>query len=802
MKLSILSNGKVIAEKHKTKELWPIAIEPLKTMLVSGHGKRHTANPKNENSKPYTNISIEDIFNMAAKPQAISKDLAQWVLPSVVGGPLARNHKFQADNGKFVMLWADLDEVKGKTFQEVKKVIKKASGGHKALIYTTRGAEKDNPRCRAIIPLQLPITGLEYKLAAQVFNNRIAAAGLIPDRANEGTGQICGLPNMGNFYDYTIIDGPVLNSLVVFKDEIAALKADLEEKKRQHKAKTKINIKKSIVRTAGGGMTLLERFRQTFPLEDVLLDLGYDPIGDKWLYPNSESQSPGVFIFDDDSNKWGSYHSSMAAIGQPGENCVCTGDAFDLFVSHEHEGDKEKALKYAKEYFQKQDKNAKDDILESNEEKIQELNKSIAALRKGKFYIIDESVSPVTGRLEFSLISYNDLNNRLKNKALPNPKNPEHTISLSEAWVRSPHRREYEGIVFDPSEKVGDNYYNLWKGLALNPQEGDWNLFKDHILNVIANGKKSRAIWIVAWMARIFQDPGGERPGTAIVLRGGQGTGKGIFVKYFGRPLGEHYKQVAQAGQVTGRFNHHLKDALLVFVDEGFWAGDKQAEGVIKNMITESNIAIEQKGKDVIQVENHINLIIASNNSWVVPAGLEERRFNVLDVADSHQQDHVYFKAIIDQMENGGIEAMLYDLLKLNITGMNLREFEQTQALLEQKLESMTPVQKYWFNKLQDGTLLPEGDANRYGDPTKLGWDMVPRNLQHQDFLEFCQSLKVRPMDSSQFGSALNKLCKGIKNIQKNINGERPRVREFPSLDNCRKQFETLMKLDNYDWDA
>jgi hypothetical protein len=63
-------------------------------------------------------------------------------------------------------------------------------------------------------------------------------------------------------------------------------------------------------------------------------------------------------------------------------------------------------------------------------------------------------------------------------------------------------------------------------------------------------------------------------------------------------------------------------------------------------------------------VKNFIRLIVASNNDWVVPAGLEERRFFVLDISDKYMQNHEYFKKLFDQMDNGGREAMLHDLLQ------------------------------------------------------------------------------------------------------------------------------------------
>ena len=43
-----------------------------------------------------------------------------------------------------------------------------------------------------------------------------------------------------------------------------------------------------------------------------------------------------------------------------------------------------------------------------------------------------------------------------------------------------------------------------------------------------------------------------------------------------------------------------MRDKLVVYADEAFWAGDKKAEGVLKAMITEDTIQIEMKGKDVV----------------------------------------------------------------------------------------------------------------------------------------------------------------------------------------------------------
>ena len=386
----------------------------------------------------------------------------------------------------------------------------------------------------------------------------------------------------------------------------------------------------------------------------------------------------------------------------------------------------------------------------------------------GKFQIMNKFIDPLTGEPEISFSSAFDFKNRYTNKVIvktvpdENGGEKKKAVPIAEEWLKSPLRREYDGIVFDPSGKAPPEYYNLWKGLSCSPKQGKWNLFEDHILTVIADGDHDVCQWILAWMARIVQDPGGERPGTSLVLRGKMGTGKGIFANFFGRLLGKHFLQLAHASQVTGRFNSHFKDVLFVFVDEGFWAGDKQAEGILKNLITEPFITVEQKGKDIIKVRNHVNLMIATNNTWAVPAGLEERRFFVLDVSDKRKQDHEYFKAIVNQMENGGVEAMLHDLLEMDISQVNLRKFKQTAGLFEQKLYGMDTVQKFWLERLKEGTLIPiDPDLpEQYG--TK-DWEDVCKKRFYDSYLDFADSLKDRfPLAPQQFGMSLKKMCKGV----------------------------------------
>src|SRR5262249_19824768 len=156
---------------------------------------------------------------------------------------------------------------------------------------------------------------------------------------------------------------------------------------------------------------------------------------------------------------------------------------------------------------------------------------------------------------------------------------------------------------------------------------------------------------------------------------------KGVFARSVGDLFGQHFLHVTQKKHLTGQFNAHLRDAVVVFSDEAFLAGDKESEGTLKALITEPTLMIEGKFNDAVTCKNNVHLIVASNNDQIITASPEARRFCVLDVSDAHMQDTKYFRAIDEQMKSGGREAMLYDLQHEDLSGFDPRNLPATAAL-------------------------------------------------------------------------------------------------------------------------
>jgi hypothetical protein len=425
---------------------------------------------------------------------------------------------------------------------------------------------------------------------------------------------------------------------------------------------------------------------------------------------------------------------------------------------------------------------------------IVELNKNYAVTMVGtKCVVLHETFDDVLGYKKVEFIGPSDFKLFHQDRQVWNGRS---YSPLGDFWFKSSSHRKYDGVIFSPADPVSGQY-NLWQGFAVDPIAGNCDLYLDHIRDNIASGDEEVFNYLLDFMADAIQNPD-KRPGVALVLRGDQGTGKGIFVKYFGNLFGVHFKHVSSSHHLLGNFNSQLKDALIVFADEAFWAGDKAGEGRLKALITEDRLMIEHKGKDAYEQRNFVRLLVASNNDWVVPAGPSERRFCVLDVGEDRKQDSKYFAAIAEQMDNGGCEALLHFLNNRDLSNVNLRNFPKTSALMDQKLQSMDGIEKWFLDVLQRGYFnLPNENC---GEPREK-WGEPIETAKVQESLMKSTSLTNQKshVNETQLGQKLKKLVPGLKRNRINKFGGRPYVYVFPPLDECRKQFRKKTGID-IDW--
>jgi len=418
---------------------------------------------------------------------------------------------------------------------------------------------------------------------------------------------------------------------------------------------------------------------------------------------------------------------------------------------------------------------------EKSVNEFEELNeKHFVTMIGGKTTVVNEVYDPAMERQILTYSSPADFKYFYSNRFVPVENRH---VPLGTYWLNHPDRRQYNGLTFMPGESSPyKGNYNHWGGFSVDPipsnSENPENIeafswFYDHIHQNIANGDDFTAAYVIGWMADLVQYPR-KRLGVSLVLRSdAQGTGKGLFAKIFGHLFGNHYLHITNTRHMTGHFNAHLINCVLLFADEAFWAGDKQSEGTLKTLITDEFRVIEIKGKDAFQVRNFTRLLIASNKSWVVPTELLDRRFVILNVNQQRARDTEYFGKMMKQMESGGYEALLWFLLNLKID-IDLRNcMPETDAMKDSKVYGMTPVQTFWYEILVEGEFESE---HGWEEPHKK------RNL-YQSFKE--QSKKNEHTSREVFMKELKRI---VDFEETRINRERSLI--FAPLEECRDEFE------------
>jgi Family of unknown function (DUF5906)/Primase C terminal 2 (PriCT-2) len=291
--------------------------------------------------------------------------------------------------------------------------------------------------------------------------------------------------------------------------------------------------------------------------------------------------------------------------------------------------------------------------------------------------------------------------------SMPDGKGGSTNVPIAHVWKQHPNAAHYYKLDFDPALPSGHNgkVWNTYVGLAFDPMPGEWGKFRNHLLEVVCDGREDLFEWLMNWLALGVQKPA-ELIGTALVLKGPPGTGKGIFANVYGRLWGPHYISITQAAHVLGRFNSHLASKRLIFIDEGSFGGNRKEAGVIKTRVTEPYVVMEQKGVDPIRMKNFSLVILASNEDSVVPADTGDRRWMVFDVNKARKEDRAHFGAIMAEMKNGGYEAMLYDLLHRDVTkGPDPHQTIKTEALFDEILRAQPPYVQYVHLILHQGRL-------------------------------------------------------------------------------------------------
>lgn len=363
--------------------------------------------------------------------------------------------------------------------------------------------------------------------------------------------------------------------------------------------------------------------------------------------------------------------------------------------------------------------------------------------------------------------------------------------AIANQFFIDPNTTLYEGVNFCP---LGGNagYLNLWAGPTLKPVEGAWDNLRYFLLNLICSGTIAVYAYLILFLAHALQKPQ-HKPGVMISLLGGQGIGKGTFMKIILLIWGKTTYKTNRIDDAIGQFNAAIEGKFWLLFDEAQFAGDGKATTALKSLVTESTVSINAKFQPPRMIESLCRVVSATNQISIGKRDSDDRRDLTLKVSEKHKGDHAYWQKLNDCLEQE-VAAMMYDLLNMDISTFNVYAKPDTAELTTQKINSLTPEESWWLNCLRDGAL-PFGSGSGWEAFVKTK-DIADRITQYRNELGHRKSY-LDPR--TQANNLMTKWCKSAIKIRSK-DSTRHRGYQLPTLEEARHDFEVALS-GKVDWE-
>ena len=189
-------------------------------------------------------------------------------------------------------------------------------------------------------------------------------------------------------------------------------------------------------------------------------------------------------------------------------------------------------------------------------------------------------------------------------------------------------------------DKNGVKYFNLYTPSPFDEYKrtdtlSDIDLNKYPAIKILienlTNNDKKKKKYLIQWTAHKIKYK--DKIGTAIVIFGEQGAGKGLFANEILRyAIGNKNFGEINDYHLESRFNDWIMGKRLIVANEIKidYKNNNKAQSLLKMYITDPYITIDRKYKNTIQIENYVDFLIFSNHDDAVRIEPTDRRFFVM----------------------------------------------------------------------------------------------------------------------------------------------------------------------------
>lgn len=328
--------------------------------------------------------------------------------------------------------------------------------------------------------------------------------------------------------------------------------------------------------------------------------------------------------------------------------------------------------------------------------------------------------------------------------------------------------------------------FNIYQKSDLEPRAGKWDKVHkllEHLVDGDAEGLGYLIQWLAAPVQSLRKNHQPLKNGTAIVLHGEEGSGKGTLQRIIDLIYGETNTIVIGQDAMDSKFNGELVNRLFVVANEVMSSTNRGAEvaNKLKMWISDKKIPIEEKFRGARIYENTFNIMFTSNDDYPVVVGPKDRRFTVF-----HSTSNRELCSEINEQINGGdlseVEAFLHHLMTVPLT-IKVGDLHSSSAKLLMQEASLPSELKFVHDLREDGWLAISMPWAARGPPQNPRQQLhegsqVLTSTLNEVYADWCRGEGVRPRNSKRLAIAVKKAFPSAKPIRVNSGGTTVRAWE------------------------
>jgi hypothetical protein len=270
--------------------------------------------------------------------------------------------------------------------------------------------------------------------------------------------------------------------------------------------------------------------------------------------------------------------------------------------------------------------------------------------------------------------------------------------SCINTWLMDMNQLSYDDIgCYPPPLNCPQNIFNSWtpfrvENIKVDIVPNDIDLKIKHIENYILNlcsFDTNTYDYLIRWVAQMLLYPAIKTIVPTIISK--QGSGKGNFIELLRKLMGPSkvLETPSPDRDVWGNFNSAMVNAFLVNCDELSKKQQENADGIIKSLITNTIININQKGVDQFQVASYHRFLMTTNKEFCVTTSEDDRRNFIIRGNDmrckKNDENKEYHTNFVNYINDDIVVRIFYEkLCKLeNLSSFHTEGIPQTEYHLD-----------------------------------------------------------------------------------------------------------------------